>query len=214
MKSDLLLAVTQLAAERSLPPNIVVGAVQDALTAAYKRDEVAGGEDVVVELDPETGDVTVHTVRNVVEEIEDPESEWTLEEARTHDPNAQLGDQIRTGMIESNPGRIAAQTAKQLVMQRLRDAERELVFDEYVGKEGEVVTATVQRLDPRFITLDLGRAEAIMPPTEQVQRERYRPGMRLKVYISEVRRSVRGPEIVGSRTHIELLRKLFEKEVP
>jgi N utilization substance protein A len=214
MKSDLLLAVTQLAAERSLPPNIVVGAVQDALTAAYKRDELAGGEDVVVELDPETGDVTVHTVRNVVEEIEDPNSEWSLEEARTHDPNAQLGDQIRTGLIESNPGRIAAQTAKQLVMQRLRDAERELVFDEYVGKEGEVVTATVQRIDPRFITLDLGRAEAIMPPTEQVQRERYRLGMRLKVYISEVRRSVRGPEIVGSRTHIELLRKLFETEVP
>jgi len=214
MKSDLLLAVTQLAAERSLPPNIVVSAVQDALTAAYKRDEIAGGQDVIVELDQETGDVTVHTVRNVVEEVEEPESEWTLEEARTHEPTAQLGDQIRTGMIESNPGRIAAQTAKQLVMQRLRDAERELVFDEYVGKEGEVVTATVQRIDPRFITLDLGRAEAIMPPTEQIQRERYRPGMRLKVYISEVRRSVRGPEIVGSRTHTELLRKLFETEVP
>jgi N utilization substance protein A len=214
VKSDLLLAVTQLAAERSLPPNIVVSAVQDALTAAYKRDEVAGGEDIVVELDPETGEVTVHTVRNVVEEVEDPGSQWTLEEARTHDPNAQVGDQIRTGLIESNPGRIAAQTAKQLVMQRLRNAERELVFDEYVGKEGEVVTATVQRIDPRFITLDLGRAEAIMPPSEQVQRERYRPGMRLKVYISEVRRSVRGPEIIGSRTHIELLRKLFETEVP
>ncbi|NQW17265.1 MAG: transcription termination/antitermination protein NusA [Chloroflexi bacterium] len=214
MKSDLLLAVTQLAAERSLPPHIVVNAVQDALTAAYRRDEIAGGEDVVVELDSETGDVTVHTVRNVVEEVEEPGSQWTLEEARTHDPDAQVGDQIRTGLIESNPGRIAAQTAKQLVMQRLRDAERELVFDEYVGKEGEVVTATIQRIDPRFITMDLGRAEAIMPPAEQVQRERYRPGMRLKVYISEVRRSVRGPEIVGSRTHTELLRKLFETEVP
>ena len=99
-------------------------------------------------------------------------------------------------------------------MQRLRDAERELVYDEYVGKEGEVVTATVQRMDPRFITLDLGRAEAVMPPTEQVQRERYRPGMRLKSYISEVRRTVRGPEIIASRTHIELLRRLFETEVP
>ena len=214
MKSDLLLAVTQLAAERNLPASVVVSAVQDALTMAYKRDPISGGEDVLVSLDAETGDVTIHTVRNVVEEVEDPESEWTLEEAQKVDANAQIGDQIKTGLIEENPGRIAAQTAKQLVMQRLRDAERELVYDEYVGKEGEVVTATVQRMDPRFITLDLGRAEAVMPPTEQVQRERYRPGMRLKIYISEVRRTVRGPEIVASRTHIELLRRLFETEVP
>jgi N utilization substance protein A len=214
MKSDLLLAVTQLAAERNLPASVVVSAVQDALTMAYKRDRIAGGEDVVVSLDAETGDVTIHTVRNVVEEIEDPEIEWTLEEAQKVDPNAQIGDQIKTGVIEENPGRIAAQTAKQLVMQRLRDAERELVYDEYVGKEGEVVTATVQRIDPRFISMDLGRAEAVMPPTEQVPRERYRPGMRLKIYISEVRRTVRGPEIVASRTHIELLRRLFETEVP
>ena len=214
MKSDLLLAVTQLAAERNLPASVVVSAVQDALTMAYKRDPISGGEDVLVSLDAETGDVTIHTVRNVVEEVEDPEAEWTLEEAQKVDANAQIGDQIKTGLIEENPGRIAAQTAKQLVMQRLRDAERELVYDEYVGKEGEVVTATVQRMDPRFITLDLGRAEAVMPPTEQVQRERYRPGMRLKIYISEVRRTVRGPEIVASRTHIELLRRLFETEVP
>ncbi len=214
MKSDLLLAVTQLAAERNLPASVVVSAVQDALTMAYKRDRIAGGEDVVVSLDAETGDVTIHTVRNVVEEIEDPDIEWTLEEAQKVDANAQIGDQIKTGVIEENPGRIAAQTAKQLVMQRLRDAERELVYDEYVGKEGEVVTATVQRIDPRFISLDLGRAEAVMPPTEQVPRERYRPGMRLKIYISEVRRTVRGPEIVASRTHIELLRRLFETEVP
>ena len=214
MKSDLLLAVTQLAAERNLPASVVVSAVQDALTMAYKRDPISGGEDVLVSLDAETGDVTIHTVRNVVEEVEDPEAEWTLEEAQKVDANAQIGDQIKTGVIEENPGRIAAQTAKQLVMQRLRDAERELVYDEYVGKEGEVVTATVQRMDPRFITLDLGRAEAVMPPTEQVQRERSRPGMRLKIYISEVRRTVRGPEIVASRTHVELLRRLFETEVP
>jgi N utilization substance protein A len=181
---------------------------------AYKRDRIAGGEDIIVSLDAETGEVTIHTVRNVVEEVEDPDAEWTLEEAQKVDANAQIGDQIKTGVIEENPGRIAAQTAKQLVMQRLRDAERELVYDEYVGKEGEVVTATIQRMDPRFITMDLGRAEAVMPPTEQVQRERYRPGMRLKIYISEVRRSVRGPEIIASRTHIELLRRLFETEVP
>ena len=143
MKSDLLLAVTQLAAERSLPADVVLGAVQDALTMAYKRDRIAGGEDVTVTLDPETGEVTVRTVRNVVEEVEDPDSEWTLDEAIKVKPDAAIGDQIVTGQIEENPGRIAAQTAKQLVMQRLRDAERELVYDEFVGKEGEVLSAIV-----------------------------------------------------------------------
>ncbi len=214
MKNDLLLAVTQLAAERSLPADVVLTAVQDALTMAYKRDRLSGGEDVIVTLDPETGDVAARTVRNVVEEVEDPDSEWTVEEAQKVMPDAKVGDQITTGHIDANPGRIAAQTAKQLVMQRLRDAERELVYDEFVGKEGEVLTASVQRIDSRFVTLDLGRAEAIMPPAEQVMTERYRPGMRLKVYVSEVRRSVRGPEIIASRTHNELLRRLFETEVP
>ena len=214
MKSDLLLAVTQLAAERSLPADVVLIAVQDALTMAYKRDRLSGGEDVIVTLDPETGEVAARTVRNVVEEVEDPASEWTVEEAQKVKPDAEVGDQITTGHIDANPGRIAAQTAKQLVMQRLRDAERELVYDEFVGKEGEVLTASVQRIDSRFVTLDLGRAEAIMPPAEQVMTERYRPGMRLKVYVSEVRRTVRGPEIIASRTHNELLRRLFETEVP
>lgn len=214
MKSDLLLAVTQLAAERSLPQEVVVSAIQDALTMAYERDRLAGGQHVVVDLDPDTGEVTVQTVRNVVEEVEDPEAEWTIEDARKTKPDAQVGDRIPTGIIEQNPGRIAAQTAKQLVMQRLRDAERQLVYDEFVSKEGEVLTATIQRIDSRQITLDLGRAEAIMPPPEQVPTERYRSGMRLKVYIVEVRQSSRGPEIIASRTHSSLLRRLFETEVP
>lgn len=214
MKSDLLLAVTQLAAERSLPAHVVVSAVQDALTMAYERDRVSGGQEVVVKLDADTGDVMVQTVRNVVEKVENPQSEWTVDEARKVKPDAQIGDKIVTGTIEQNPGRIAAQTAKQLVMQRLRDAERQLVFDEFAAKQGEVLTATIQRADSRFVTLDLGRAEAVMPPPEQVPTERYRVGMRLKVYIVEVRKTARGPEIVASRTHSQLLRRLFETEVP
>lgn len=214
MKSDLLLAVTQLAAERNLPKHVVISAVRDALVMAYKRDKAAGGTDIAVDLDPETGDVTVRRIQNVVEVVEEPGIQVTVDEAKKTKKDARIGDQITIGLIEQNPGRIAAQTAKQLVMQRLRDAERELVYDEYAGKAGEVITAVIQRVDSRFVTIDLGRAEAIMPPSEQVNSERYRPGQRVKVYIVEVRRSVRGPEIIASRTHSELIRRLFETEVP
>ncbi|MEX0762740.1 MAG: transcription termination factor NusA [Dehalococcoidia bacterium] len=214
MKSDLLLAVTQLAAERNLPHTVVVSAVEAALASAYKRDPAAGGQDVIVEVDSDNGDVTVKTVKHVVEEVEDHGSEVTVEEAQNLKKGAQVGDIIVTGSIEHNPGRIAAQTAKQVVMQRLREAERDLVFDEYVDKAGEVLTATIQRIEPRYITVDLGKADAIMPPTEQSPFERYRPGQQLKFYVVDVGRTVRGPEIIVSRTHPELLKRLFEVEVP
>ena len=214
MKSDLLLAVTQLAAERKLPHSVVVSAIEAALASAYKRDPAAGGQDVVVQVDPSDGDVTVMTVLHVVDQVEEPGAEVTVADAQKIRLGAQLGDVLETGFIDHNPGRIAAQTAKQVVMQRLREAERDLVFDEYVDKAGELLTGTIQRIDPRYITVDLGRAEAIMPPSEQAQFERYRPGQQLKFYILDVARTVRGPEIVVSRTHPELLKRLFEVEVP
>ena len=214
MKSDLLLAVTQLAAERKLPHSVVVSAIEAALASAYKRDPAAGGQDVVVQVDPSDGDVTVKTVIHVVDEVEEPGAQVTVSDAQKIQVGAQLGDVLETGFIHHNPGRIAAQTAKQVVMQRLREAERDLVFDEYVDKAGELLTGTIQRLDPRYITVDLGRAEAIMPPSEQAQFERYRPGQQLKFYIVDVARTVRGPEIVVSRSHPELLKRLFEVEVP
>ena len=214
MKSDLLLAVTQLAAERNLPQPIVVKAVEAALASAYKRDPAAQGQDVIVEMDPVDGEVTVRTVRHVVEEVEDPLMELTAEQAQDLQAGAIVGDMIETGQLEYNPGRIAAQTAKQVVMQRLREAERDIVFEEFIDKEGEVLTATVQRVESRWVTVDLGRAEAIMPPTEQSPFERYRPGQQLKFYVVKVGRTIRGPEIVVSRTHPDLLRRLFEVEVP
>ena len=214
MKSDLLLAVTQLAAERKLPHSVVVSAIEAALASAYKRDPAAGGQDVVVQVDPSDGDVTVKTVLHVVDEVEEPGAQVTVADAQKIQVGAQLGDVLETGFIHHNPGRIAAQTAKQVVMQRLREAERDLVFDEYVDKAGELLTGTIQRLDPRYITVDLGRAEAIMPPSEQAQFERYRPGQQLKFFILDVARTVRGPEIVVSRSHPELLKRLFEVEVP
>jgi N utilization substance protein A len=217
VKSDLLLAVTQLAAERALPHGVVLSAIQEALVSAYKRDAVSEGQGVTVVLDPDTGEMEVHTVRTVVEdgsEMEEPAAEVYLTDAVKIDETATIGQYVVTGTITQHPGRIAAQTAKQVVMQRLREAEREIVFDEFEDKAGEVLTVTVQRGDARGVVLDVGRAEAIMPPTEQVPTERYRPGYKVKVYIVEVARTVRGPEIIASRTHPDLIRRLFEAEVP
>ena len=214
MKSDLRIAVTQLAAERNLPQPVVVKAVEAALAAAYKRDPAAQGQDVIVEMDPADGDVTVRTVRHVVEEVEDPLMELTVEDAQKLQEGAVVGDIIETGQLDYNPGRIAAQTAKQVVMQRLREAERDIVFEEFIDKEGEVLTATIQRVESRWVTIDLGKAEAVMPPAEQSPFERYRPGQQLKFFVVQVGKTIRGPEIVVSRTHPDLLRRLFEVEVP
>jgi transcription termination/antitermination protein NusA len=214
LKSDLLIAVTQLAAERNLPQPIVVKAIEAALAAAYKRDPAAEGQDVIVEMDPNDGEVTVRTVRHVVEEVEDALMELTADDAQELQEGAVVGDIIETGQLEYNPGRIAAQTAKQVVMQRLREAERDIVFEEFIDKEGEVLTATIQRVESRWVTVDLGKAEAVMPPAEQSPFERYRPGQQLKFFVVQVGRTIRGPEIVVSRTHPDLLRRLFEVEVP
>ena len=156
----------------------------------------------------------MYVLMHVVEEVEEPESQLTVEEARQIKEGAEVGETLEFEATPANAGRIAAQTAKQVVMQRLREAERDLVFAEYDGKEGEVVSAVVQRLEGRSIIMDLGRAEAIMPPQEQAAGERYRNGQRFKVCILEVGKTPKGPQIVVSRAHKELLRKLFELEVP
>ena len=214
MKSDFLIALTQLAAERNLPRETVLSAIEAALASAYRKDNVVAGQNIAVRLNPGTGDVRVYVLMSVVEEVEDPRQELTLSESRKIMPTAVVGDTIE---IESTPhlaGRIAAQTAKQVVMQRLREAERELVFEEYASRADDVVTATIQRIEPRQVTVDLGRTEAIIPEREQVATERYRPGQKLKVYIVEVGKSAKGPEIIVSRSHKNLLRRLFEIEVP
>ena len=218
MKSEFLIAVTQLAAERNLPQDMVVSAVEAALASAYRKDGPAGGQsNVRVHLDPATGEVEVFQVKTIVEEVENDLAEMTLEEAQEVRKGQKLavGDVLEFEMEPQAAGRIAAQTAKQVVIQRLREAERELVYAEFAEKEGEVFTATVQRGYGGMITMDLnGRATALLPPAEQAPGERYRPGMKLKVMILEVSRTQRGPEIFLSRTHPDLLRRLFEMEVP
>tara|TARA_Y100001970_G_scaffold279880_1_gene387965 strand:+ start:6248 stop:7726 length:1479 start_codon:yes stop_codon:yes gene_type:complete len=216
LKNELFLALTQLAAERNLPQSIVVSAVKEAIASAYRKDPAAKGQDVLVEVDSETGDVIVKTILNVREkdEIEDPLSEISLEEAKKINKDLRVGDFIETGFMEYNPGRIAAQTAKQVVLQKLREAERDLVFGKFADKKGQVIAGTIQRIDSRNIFVDIGRANALMPPSEQTSYEKYRVGQQLKFYVTEVQRTARGPEIIVSRTHPELLRKLFESEVP
>ena len=216
MKNELFLALTQLAAERNLPQSIVVSAVKEALASAYRKDPAAKGQDILVEVDSETGDVIVKTILNVKEkdEIEDPLSEISEEEAKKINKDLRVGDFIETGFMEYNPGRIAAQTAKQVVLQKLREAERDLVFGKFADKKGQVIIGTIQRIDSRNIFVDIGRANALMPPSEQTSYEKYIVGQQLKFYVTEVQRTARGPEIIVSRTHPELLRKLFESEVP
>ena len=214
MKNEMLLAVTQLAAERNLSHSVVVSAIKSALENAYKRDELAKGQDVKVDLNPTTGETVVRTVRRVVEVIENIDEEIALSEAQKQFKEVKVGDEITTGFIEHNPGRIAAQTAKQIVIQKLREAERELVLKEFSDKTGQILNGTIQRVDPKHVVISLGKGEGIMPITEQINGERYRVGQQLKFLVQRVENSIRGPEIILSRNDPGLLRELFKTEVP
>ena len=214
MKSDFIIALTQLAAERNLPREIVLSAIEAALASAYKRDSIAAGQNISVKLDPGSGDVSVFVVKTVVEQVEDSQFELTVSDARKIQRDAELGDIVRTESLPHSAGRIAAQTAKQVVMQRLREAERDLVYKEFSDKEGEVFTVTVQKIEPRQVTVEMGRAEAVLPHSEQPMYERYRVGQKVKVLLQSIRQSNEGPELVVSRADKLLLRRLFEMEVP
>lgn len=213
-KSDFVVALTQLAAERGLPQESVLSAIEDAIASAYRRDSVAAGQNITVKLDPDSGDVTVHVLKAVVDVVTDDKTEVALPDARAITPDAELGAVIITDSKSHEPGRIAAQTAKQVVMQRLRDAERDIVFKQFEDKAGEVFLVTLQKIDPRHIVVDLGRSEAIMPSSEQVPSERYRSNTKMRVLLKSVERSARGLELIVSRADKLLLRRLFEMEVP
>ena len=213
MKSEFITAISALAAEKNLPKETVLEAVEMALASAYKKDNLAQAN-VVVKIHPEDGNIKVFTAKTVVEEIEDDKIEMTLDEARRIKPDALMGELIMFDATPANAGRIAAQTAKQVVLQRLREAEREVVFDEYSGKEGDIVSGVVQRLEGRNVIIDLGRAEALLPPPEQSRTEHYRAAQRLKVLVVEVQKAAKGPQVIVSRAHRDLLKRLFELEVP
>jgi N utilization substance protein A len=214
MKSEFMLAITQLSAEKNLPKEVVLSAVETALVSAYRKDSFAANQEIAVKIDPSSGRVRVWVEKMVVEQPTDTRREISLTEALKIKPEAKLEDMVMVEATPRNAGRIAAQTAKQVILQRLHEAEHSAIFEEYSDKEGDIVTGVVQRMEPRQIFVDLGRAEAILPAAEQVRNERYRIGQRLRVYLLEVVRTSRGPQVIVSRSHPDLLRRLFELEVP
>ena len=213
MKSDFLLAVTQLATERRLPRDVVLGAIEDAVRSAYKR-EGTETDDIEVQILPTTGEIIVTLNKAVVETVNQPAEEITLDEARLIKPGAKIGDTISIEESPEDAGRIAAQTAKQVVMQRLREAERDQVYDEYAGRINELMTGVVQKVEQGQVIIGLGRTEATLLHTEQVPSEQYYARQRIRVLIQEVEKGIRGPRILVSRAHRDLIRRLFELEVP
>ncbi len=224
MKSDFMMALNQLSAERGLRKELVLDKVEVALATAFRRDRVAGAQNLTVKLNPNTGDISIFPLRSVVEEIEDPETQIALAEALRIQPSAEIGSEISEAEeVAYDTSRISAQTARQVLMQGLREAEREKIFEEYSAYQGEIISGSVESIEKGptvFINLNphqaqsQNRARGVMRPDNQVGSERYRKNQSLKVLLVEVQQTTRGPEVVVSRAHRDLLRRLMESEVP
>ncbi|QTD42290.1 transcription termination factor NusA [Sporosarcina sp. Te-1] len=213
MSSDLLDALTALEKQKGISRDVLVEAIEAALVTAYKRN-FNQAQNVRVDLNLEKGTMKVYSRKDVVEEVEDERLEIALQDAHIINPAYEIGDIVEEEVTPRDFGRIAAQTAKQVVTQRVREAERGLIYDEYVDREDDIVNGIVERLDQRNIYVGLGKVEAVLPVAEQIQSESYQPHDRIKVYITKVERTSRGPQVFVSRTHPGLLRRLFEMEVP
>lgn len=220
MASKFSQAIDQIADEKGISKEKVVETIEAALAAAFRKDFGTADQNIKVEFDPETGKSNVFDVKTVVkeitEEMEQNRREFlTVEEAKEVKKGAKEGDVIKTEITpDAAYGRIAAQTAKQVIIQRIREAEREILLKEFSDKEGQIVNGTVQRIEGRNVYVDLGRTNGILFPSEQIKNESYRIGQRIKVYVSEVKQTPKGPEIILSRAHPNVIRKLFELEVP
>ncbi len=213
MNMEFIEAIEALEREKHMSKDMLIDAIESALVSAYKKN-YGSSQNVRVNGDRETGDIDVFMRRDMVEDVEDPFSQVSLEEAQEIDPEYEIGDIIEYQVTPRDFGRIAAQTAKQVVMQRIREAERGMIFDNYVSRQSEVVTGVVQRISGDMVFLNMGGAEGILSPNEQIPGERYRVNQRLKVYIMDVKKTTKGPQIFLSRSHPGLVKRLFELEVP
>ncbi len=215
MKSEFTLAFNEITERFGLSQETVMQALQAAMVSAYRRSVNAStAQEIEARIGSEEGDVSIFAEKEIVEDVENPLTEVTLEEALKYDDEAEMGGM---SLVDSTPedfGRVAAQTAKQVILQRLREAERDAQYDEYIEREGDMVHGTVHSITPQAVTVGLGRAEAILPRNQQIPGERFHVRDRIRVYVLEVRKSSRGPVIVVSRTHPNMLRRLLEMEVP
>jgi len=213
MNTDFMSALEQIEEEKGISKDVLIEAIEAALISAYRRN-FGSAQNVNVDINRETGTIHVYAKKNVVEEVSDARLEIALEEAREISPKYQLDDVVEIEVTPRNFGRIAAQTAKQVVVQRIREAERGIVYEEYAGRENDIVTGIVQRFEHKNVFVDLGKTEAVLTPAEQSHNETYKQGERIKAYVIEVKKTSKGPQIIISRTHPGLLKRLFELEVP
>jgi len=211
---QLALAVRTIAEEKNLEEEVVQEIVEQALAAAYKRDYGDREQEVRVTMNLNTGDVDAYITKDVVAKIHDPKIDISLTDAQVMKKNVKLGDEIEVHEKVETFGRVAAQTAKQVILQRLREAEREIILEEYEDKIGTVLNGIVARVEGRLVRVDLGKAQGIMPVSEQIQGEHYYPGQRVKVYLKDVERGMRGPQLIVSRGSTEFIEWLFRSEVP
>ena len=213
MNAEFMQAFEELGKEKGIAPEILFDAIEAALISAYKRN-FGSAQNVRVSLDRITGEIHVFARKIVVTELTEQHLEVSLAEAKEIDPRYEENDIIEIEVTPKDFGRIAAQTAKQVVVQRIREAERGIIYDEFSNRESDILTGIVQRIEQKNVFIDLGKAEAILAPTEQIPFEQYKHGDRVKSYIIEVKKTTKGPQILVSRTHPGLLKRLFELEVP
>lgn len=204
----------QIAEEKNLPFEVVQDALEQALAAAYRKDHGTRDQLIRVELNTKSGDYKVFVVHNVVDEVENEETDLLLDDAKKIDKDAKVGGTVEQEEKVKPFGRVAAQTAKQVILQKLREAERDVVHEEFSGRIGSILNGTVQRIEPKVVYVDLGKAQGILPGSEQIQGEHYSNGQRLKVFLRDVESSARGPQLVLSRANPEFVSLLFEREVP
>lgn len=213
MNREFIDAINALEKEKDISKDILIDAIESALVSAYKKN-YGTSQNVRVNIDRDEGDIDVFMQKDVVEEVEDDMIEISLEEALEIDPRYEAGDVVEYQVTPRDFGRIAAQTAKQVVVQRIREAERGMIFDDYITRQGEIITGTVQRISNETIFVNIGKAEGILAATERVPGETYDVNERIKVYIMDVKKTTKGPQVFLSRSHPGLVKRLFELEVP
>ena len=213
MTQDFIDALHEIEKEKGISLDVIFDALESALISSYKKN-FGSAQNVLVDINKESGKVLVYSTKDVVEVVNDPYQEISIEDAKKLSDKHGVGDLIKIEITPKDFGRIAAQTAKQVVIQRIKDAERDVIYDDFINRENEIITGLIQRISKNNVFIDLGKTEGILPPVEQIEGEEYEQGDRLKLIIIEVKKTTKGPQIVLSRSHPSLVKRLFELEIP